>query len=184
MKYFYKNKEGTEIGPVSRDDLLRLEAQALINNQTEVRVGNDTEWLPWEDARIEEDGDDMNKMNAMGFLLGLWMIVLKVLTLPYELVFSAAKQVLQWGLSQQLPTEESDVPVLTFITVVCRPLAHLLYAVVGIIVAIVILAQGHLIGFLFALLAVYFAQIGIAIVFEFAGLVIMMANNIKTISKK
>ncbi len=182
MLLYYKNKAGNEAGPVSTDELLKLEAQGLISNETEVRPHSGAEWQTWGEFRLQNK--DVNKANAFGFLMGIWTIVLKFFLLPFELVINAYKQVLSWGISGSLPTAESDVPVLTFITIVFRPVVHLLSVLCGILWAVWALVHGQIPVMIIALIQTYFAQIAIAIVFEIYSLLISIANNIKKMADK
>jgi hypothetical protein len=119
----------------------------------------------------------------------LLMIILKQFTLPYELLRKSALDLTEWGSKRTLPSSRSDLPVMTFIVVVMRPLWHLILTVAGFLAGLAfLLDNGRLTEKLpwcmLCWVAGYFGNVVLGFFFDSAAVFVQMANSLKRIETR
>lgn len=221
MKYHYTNAQNQPVGPVELAELAGLAAQGIINDQTAVIPEGGQTWTSYGAVRQGATANAAAEAVAAGMgraatafkefswgslLFGLLLIFLGLLTLPWTVLTSAARELAGWGRDRALPLRESDAPVLTFYVVVMRNATLVLTAFFAVLFALINLFTGRLPvigglmpfvggdggwnpiyafgGFFMSLIWGYFALVGIAFIFESVALVVRIANDVKIIAKR
>jgi GYF domain 2 len=215
-KYYYSDASNKSVGPVTLEQLRQLAHDHVIDNETNVIVEGSTDWVRYGDVVAGEQTSEMaakiaQQARSVGvalgrfkwgaFLSGFLFALLQTLDLPYVLLKKAVTTLSDWGQSRMLPSAQSDVPVLTFLTVVMRPVVHVVYTVWALYKDFRFLFTGEIslafipinfaesvgerIGyFLLILLAVYFFNIAIGFVFDVWSVIVGIANSVKNIERR
>lgn len=182
--YYYKDETGTESGPHSKIIMDAYEKEGKIDTTTLVRT-EEGEYKAWSDW-----SEELAKTSAAerGFWLALGMACLYVLrelvTLPYTVLRKAIKTLAQWGQAGELPSKESELPVLTFFLVALKPFAVLLALPVGLIISLMMLGGGGFFPFLFGLIMTYFALAYVSLTFELLSIAVNAVNALIDIKNK
>jgi len=131
-------------------------------------------------------------------VIGILLIVVSFFTTPFTVLVRACMNLAEWGKARRLPTAESEIPVLTYFTVVGRPLAHVLWLCVLFIAGIVMLFSGGIFApryygysfgsafgtMLLCWLAAYFGQLVVGLICESGSVLVRMANDVNKIAKR
>ena len=214
-KYLYADANQKPVGPVSLEALDHLCKESLISERTLIIEEGGSSWVAYGDLlkkrrneqrasavvdQVEKVGKVVRSLPWVDFFVGFVLIIIQVLTLPWVLIKGAAALVVEWGAKRELPTSQSEVPVLTFLTVVLRPLWVLLAVFFGVIICISSLFMDRtyywfwgsvsrtpvdrIAEFIVGIGGVYFGVILISFCFDLASLFIGMANSLKEMSRK
>lgn len=218
-RYFYADSENKPRGPFTLAELSQLASTGVISNSTNVILEGADTWIKWERVQTSESsaeiaqaviakasqmGENLKTFDWSGFFFGLFLVVVEYFVLPYALLRRAAADLSAWGRRRILPTATSDLPVLTFLTVVTRPAAHVLWTAYYGFKAVKFLVDGKVTMSFFGLfssyqqvefpdrlyyfigmcLSAYFANFLIGLVFDALSLLVTMANSLKKIERK
>jgi hypothetical protein len=215
-KYYYSDASNQPVGPVTLEQLRGLAEEGVINDDTNVIVEGTHDWIRYGNlvagqqssevaARIAQQarsvGAVLGKFNWGAFFFGLLLVLVQVFVLPYELLKKAGTTLSSWGKSKVLPTAQSDLPVLTFLTVVIRPAVHVIVTAwafykdcrflftgeISLMFLPIHFAQsaGERVGyFLLILILIYFANLYIGLAFDVISVVVGIANSVKNIERR
>ena len=129
-------------------------------------------------------------------IFGILLVFLEYFILPWRLIKRSALTLASWGRSRILPTGQSDLPILTFITVLYRPIVHVLVTVIGILFVVVvgIITMFHhsdqdsfmhgMCILIVGPIAVYLVNFYIGLIFDVISIVVQMANSLRNIERK
>lgn len=210
MNYYYANSEKKPTGPVSFADLQKLAASGVITASTPVIREGAPSWSTWGEvastdaptstlSRVPAPEPDataivadkvMSSVKSMpigDILIGILLILISFFTTPFTVLLRACKNLAEWGESRHLPTSESEIPVLTYFTIVGRPLAHVMWLVIFVIAGIVMpfIAGVMSIALLPACwLVAYFGQLLVGLFCESGSVLVRMANDVNKIAKR
>lgn len=207
MNYYYANTEKKPTGPVSFADLQKLAAAREIGSSTPVIREGTSSWSTWgEVAKTDAPASTPSQVPAPeqdataivadkvvssvkslpigDALIGILLIVVSFFTTPFTVLVRACNNLAEWGKARRLPTAESEIPVLTYFTVVGRPLAHVLWLFGCFIAGIVMLFTGAIIMLPLFWLAAYFGQLVVGLVCESGSVLVRMANDVNKIAKR
>jgi hypothetical protein len=133
-------------------------------------------------------------------LFGVLLVIIESFILPGRVLWRALTDLSDWGRAGRLPTTETDLPVLTYQVVVVRAITHLLVTI-----GCLLLALGFLVspifwhneyqstasqwgaaigGFIFWVLAAYFLNILVALIYELVGMSIRLINYVKRLAER
>lgn len=218
MNYYYSNTEKKPTGPVSLADLQRLAATGTIASSTPVIREGSPSWSTWGEVyRVDTPTSTQSQIPAPepdataivadkvvnsvkslpigDALVGILLIVVSFFTTPFTVLVRACTNLAEWGKARRLPTSESEIPVLTYLTIVGRPLAHVLWFLFLFLGGIVVLFTGsplsHYYNFgeaivmmLLCWLLAYFGQLLVGLICESGSVLVRMANDINKIAKR
>jgi hypothetical protein len=217
-KYYYADKDNKSVGPCTPADLRKLAGEGTINGLTNVILEGASTWSTWGEVQATESqaetiqavagkasqaGERLRSFDWGGLLMGLLLVIVEYLILPYFLLRRAAATLAEWGRNRTLPSETSELPVLTFLTVVCRPAVHVLWTLYYTVKALIFLTDGRpkaffdifereaqvdfpdRVYYFIGLCAfTYFMNFLIGLLFDALSLLVNMANSLKKIEKK
>ena len=210
MNYYYANTEKKPTGPVSFADLQKLATAGAITASTPVIREGSPSWSTWgevaktdaptsslsQGTASEPDATTivadkvMNSVKSMpigDILIGILLILISFFTTPFTVLVRACKNLAEWGDSRHLPTSESEIPVLTYFTIVGRPLAHVMWLVILVIAGIVLPFIFGVVGIVLlpvCWLVAYFGQLLVGLFCESGSVLIRMANDVNKIAKR
>ncbi len=219
MRYYYADKDNKPVGPLTITELRKLAGSGVISGSTNIIAEGATAWNNWDQIQAVESraeiadsvvmkatqiGEGLKRYDWGGFLFGLLLVMLEYLILPYALLKKAGADLSEWGRKRMLPTATSELPVLTFLTVVTRPAVHILWTAYYTIKALIFLANGKLETSFFGLfasyqqvefpdrlyyflgmcVAVYFMNFLIGLIFDALSLLVSMANSLTKLERK
>lgn len=192
MKYYYSIGD-KPTGPVTLEELKNLRAQGLINDMTKVIREGEASWSEYYKIAGGSLPISYGSSFDVGKLsLGIWLFIKKIFTLSWEIVRRSAIEVAEWGNKRALPTDESELPVITFIAIVSKPIAIFLYCI-GVVLAalvwpIIFLVSGEVLyapfAFIGLLVGGYLALPIIALYFDLIALGVLTVNKISNIERK
>jgi len=208
-KFYYAGSDKKPVGPFSSEEVRKLVDDGKINDNTYLIGEGQTTWVRYADwiaaqgtaeaaeaiaRKAQQMRTAISKFDFGSSIFGLLLVVVEIFVLPWRLIKGAAGTLASWGSSRILPTSQSDLPVVTFITVVLRPAVHMLLTVIGWLGVIGFsiyqmcsrngsVSDGFrtLIG---GLVAVYFANLLVGLIFDSISIAIQMANSLKNIERK
>jgi hypothetical protein len=222
MNYYYSNTNKQPTGPVSFADLQKLAETGAITAGTPVIAEGASQWTTWGEVQKSASGaapvqptpapasadpsalmaervvSSMRSMPIGDALFGILLILVSFFTTPYTVLVRACTNLAEWGQARRLPTSESEIPVLTYFTIVGRPLAHVLWLCGFFIAGIVMLFTGGIFqnryyGYSFGSalgmmllcwLVAYFGQLVVGLLCESGSVLIRMANDVNKIAKR
>ncbi|MBK8477066.1 MAG: DUF4339 domain-containing protein [Opitutaceae bacterium] len=139
-KYYYTNQNQQPTGPVSFAELQQLAAAGVIKSDTAIVGEGSKEPTTWGGlAASEAPKTDVNALAAERMLssmkelpvgdalFGALLVFFSFWTTPATVLRRSILNLAEWGRNRALPTSESELPVLTYSTIVGRPTAHLLW---------------------------------------------------------
>lgn len=203
-KYYYSDANNKPVGPVTVEQLRQLAQDGVINNYTNVIVEGTSNWVPYGDIVASQQGNEvaariaqqarnmgaaLGQFNWGAFFFGLLLVLIQGFILPYNLLKQAAATLSAWGKSKVLPTGQSDLPVLTFLTVVIRPAVHILFTACAFLFATVFAYEASGMGerlgiFIGLLILIYFANFYVGLVFDAVSCIVGIANGVKSIERR
>jgi hypothetical protein len=125
---------------------------------------------------------------------GALLVFFAFWTTPWTVLKRSVQNLAEWGKARSLPTAQSELPVLTYLTIIGRPFMHLLWLAGSVIVALWRLCGGGqggyygysfgtaFLGFLACLAAGYFGQYLVGFWCESISIGIRIANNIQQLA--
>jgi hypothetical protein len=134
--------------------------------------------------------------NARHAGYGALLVFFAFWTTPWVVLKRSVQNLAEWGKARALPSAQSELPVLTYLTITGRPFAHLLWLVVSIIVSLWQLLGGGqqryygysfsqaFLGFLACLAAGYFGQYVVGLWCESMSIAIRIANDIQQLAAR
>ena len=138
--YYYTNQNHQPTGPVTFAQLQKLAADGVINSATAIIREGSKEPTTWGVvATSDAPATDVNVMAAERMvstikdlpvgdaLFGALLVFFSFWTTPACVLRRSILNLAEWGKNRALPTSESELPVLTYSTIVGRPAAHLLW---------------------------------------------------------
>jgi hypothetical protein len=203
--YHYADENQKTFGPVSLDELRKLAQEGIITADTYVISEGQTTWIRYGDlittageaavaeaiaSRMQQMGKVLSKFRWGDLFFGLLLVLINVLTLPFHLLKRSAMSLANWGENRTLPTAQSDLPVLTFLIVVLRPVFHLLFTVLGVLgcLGYVLTSQQppgeKVVILLLVPVGIYLFNFAIGFFFDCISVFIVMANSLKNIERK
>jgi len=218
-KYYYADKDGKPVGPYTLVDLRRLAQDGTIDASTNVIPEGASTWTTWGEVhaveseaetiqavagRASEAGRRLRGYDWAGLFMGLLLVIIEYLVLPFFLLKRAAATLAEWGRSRTLPTKASELPVLTFLTVMTRPAVHILWSLYYVVKALIFVVDGRLRVSLFGFfeseqqvdfpgrlyyfvgmcVSAYFMNFFIGLFFDALSLLVNIANSLKKIERK
>lgn len=194
MNYYYLDSNDKPVGPKTIQELAQLASNGTIHEQTKIVAEGDSEWLEYWRVRQAtaptiKPNESRTRFSAFNFTRGIVRVILKWFTLPAQVLGDSARQLSKWGETGRLPTEDSDVPVLTFGNVIMKPVIHWLVFVSFLCPAIIypflpgLFFQQFLVA-LSIVMAGYMIQPFISLFFELGSLGVHIANDIKRMSHR
>lgn len=119
------------------------------------------------------------------FVVGFSLSVAQILMLPLAVLKLSGRDLARWGRLKRLPCEDSDLPVLTFLSIVLKPVAHFVVFLGGLGMGIFQLAvQREIVYASIILLCCYLGQIVLSILFESVAITIRIANHLKNLDER
>jgi hypothetical protein len=227
-KYYYAGPDKNPLGPYSAEEMRKLADEGKISDDTFVINEGDQNWVRFADWKAAQGTAEaaeniarkaqqmktaISKFEFGYSIFGLLLVVVEYIVLPWRLISRSGATLVNWGHSRMLPSTQSNLPVLTFYTVVLRPAIHILVTVVGALAVVafsIYLMLDHPnqpatqlwrsitgsvsaehgsvstgIKFLLeGLLQVYFINILIGGIFDFISMFVLMANSLRNIERK
>lgn len=154
MKYYYANAQNQPTGPLDLAALASLMRAGAITDQTSVIAEGAQTWTTYGMVRngatsaaiahavtsqLTRAGDLARAFSWGKMLYGALLVVISNLVLPWTLLKHAANELAQWGKDRMVPSATSDLPALSQTFIVARPLAHVAFSAIMIIVAVLAL---------------------------------------------
>lgn len=213
--YYYSDDNKKAVGPHSLEHLTELLEKGEIKKSTLIIAEGEKEWISYSQlmdhihhskstayvaSKFDHVYEKAANLNFKDFMIGMIMILASSFTLPWTLICGAFANVSEWGKNKTLPIAFSDVPVLTYLTVVLRPLWIISTFLMGIIFATSSLfwnfnnnffgisyryeISDRILHFMGYLLGTYLSIFVVGLVFDIISLITGMANNVKEINRK
>jgi len=130
--------------------------------------------------------------NARHAGYGALLVFFAFWTTPWVVLKRSLQNLAEWGQARSLPSSQSELPVLTYLTITGRQFAHLLWLVVCVVAAIWQLFGGGqsygynfgaaFLGFVAGLAAGYFGQYLVGFWCESLSIAIRIANDIQKLA--
>jgi len=202
--YYASQKTSRTEGPVALDALRQLAATGVISHKTPVIEEGAQQWSSWGDMLHSESvaktaAATVEKVKSLqaqsatyswgDFMVGVLLVITCFLLIPWQLIKKSADDLCEWGRTNSLPTSLSDIPTLTALCIVPRPIAHFIWTLACPTTAIHsafscnyepttklgIVTMGILMG--------YFGNIIVGLAFDCAIVSVSIANNLKQITQ-
>lgn len=182
--YYYKDESGTESGPHSKTIMDAYEKEGKVGATTLVRTeeGEFKSWSEWCEELAKSSAAERGFWLALG--MACLYVLLELVTLPYTVLRKTVKTLAQWGQAGELPSKESELPVLTFFLVALKPFAVLMVIPVGLIISLTMLSGAGFFAFLFGLIMTYFALAYVSLTFELLSIAVNAVNALIDIKNK
>ena len=224
MKYYYASANNQPTGPVSLADLQKLASEGKINASTAIIPEGASAWTTWAElsntaspsptspaanaapdasaVMAEKVVQTVKSMPIGDMLIGTLLVFLSFFTTPFAVLSRSFSNLAEWGSARRLPTSDSELPVLTYFTIVGRPLAHVAWLVVWFLIGIVSLFSGGMsltssreifpsynfgkaiAGMAICWLIAYFGQLVVGWIVESVSVVVRLANDVNKIAKR